>query len=199
MLANHPLRYNLEPKGGVLRGKIPARRVARLGGTQLRLRDDAESRSTRPRGRRGCRTSERDSNVGGMTPSLTYDSRDNIFTPTRGTYVEATAGLFSQAFGGDDEFQRVQLIAMQFIPLHSRLYLGLRGDGAASFGDAPFYLRPFISLRGAPIMRYQGEEVGADRGRTALAILEAFQPGGLRGRRRGVERFRSLRQHADAS
>src|SRR4029453_1842013 len=23
----------------------------------------------------------------------------------------------------------------------------------------PFYLRPFISLRGAPIMRYQGEEV----------------------------------------
>jgi hypothetical protein len=23
----------------------------------------------------------------------------------------------------------------------------------------PFYLRPFISLRGAPIMRYQGDEV----------------------------------------
>lgn len=48
---------------------------------------------------------------------------------------------------------------MQFIPLHPRLYLGLRGDGAASFGNVPFYLRPFISLRGAPIMRYQGEEI----------------------------------------
>jgi hemolysin activation/secretion protein len=39
------------------------------------------------------------------------------------------------------------------------LYLRVRADGAASFGDAPFYLQPFISLRGAPIMRYQGEQV----------------------------------------
>ena len=68
-------------------------------------------------------------------------------------------GVFSQALGGDDEFQRVQLIAMHFTPLFPTLYLGLRGDGAASFGDAPFYLRPFISLRGVPIMRYQGDEI----------------------------------------
>jgi hemolysin activation/secretion protein len=67
--------------------------------------------------------------------------------------------VFSRALGGDDEFQRVQLTALHFVPLIRTLYLGLRGDAAASFGDAPFYLRPFISLRGAPIMRYQGEEV----------------------------------------
>ena len=78
--------------------------------------------------------------------------------PCRGTYVEAAAGLFSQALGGDDEFQRVGLIAMQFFPLHPRLTLGLRGERHASFGDVPFYLRPFISLRGVPVMRYQGEE-----------------------------------------
>ena len=30
---------------------------------------------------------------------------------------------------------------------------------AATFGDTPFYLQPFISLRGAPIMRHQGEQV----------------------------------------
>jgi hypothetical protein len=68
-------------------------------------------------------------------------------------------GIFSPALGGDDDFQRVQITAMQFVPLSPALFLGLRGDGAASFGDAPFYLRPFITLRGAPIMRYQGEEV----------------------------------------
>ncbi len=48
---------------------------------------------------------------------------------------------------------------MQYIPLFRTLYLGLRGDGAATFGGAPFYLKPFISLRGAPIMRYQGDEI----------------------------------------
>ena len=50
------------------------------------------------------------------------------------------------------------LVTMQFIQLHSKLFLGLRADGAASFGDVPFYLRPFVSLRGAPIMQYQGDD-----------------------------------------
>lgn len=112
-----------------------------------------------PAGTPGLPDFRRDSHVGGLTPSLTYDTRDNIFTPLRGTFAEAIVGVFSQALGGDDEFQRVQLIAMHFTPLLPTLYLGLRGDGAASFGDAPFYLRPFISLRGVPIMRYQGDEI----------------------------------------
>jgi outer membrane protein assembly factor BamA len=158
LLDKHPLRYNLEPKGGVVRVKY------RLGDSALwaglgyafaatRVTFDAAA------GTPGLPDFRRDSNVGGLTPSFTYDTRDNIFTPLRGTFVEVVVGVFSHALGGDDEFQRVQLIAMQFVPLFSTLYLGLRGDGAASFGDAPFYLRPFITLRGAPIMRYQGEEV----------------------------------------
>ena len=68
-------------------------------------------------------------------------------------------GVFDPALGADDEFQRVQLVAIQYIPMFRSLYLGLRGDGAATFGGAPFYLKPFISLRGAPIMRYKGDEV----------------------------------------
>jgi hypothetical protein len=31
----------------------------------------------------------------------------------------------------------------------------VRGDGGASFGAAPLYMRPYVSLRGAPVMRYQ--------------------------------------------
>jgi outer membrane protein assembly factor BamA len=99
-----------------------------------------------------------ESNVGGLTPSLTFDSRDNIFTPNHGTYVEITAGLFSKALGGDGEFQRVRLTAMHYVPLHPKLYLGLRSDVAASFGEVPFYLRPFVYMRGVPAMRYQGQE-----------------------------------------
>jgi hypothetical protein len=67
--------------------------------------------------------------------------------------------LFSEALGGDDDFQRLRVLGMHFIPLHPKWTLGFRGEVAASFGDAPFYLRPFVNLRGAPIMRYQGEEM----------------------------------------
>jgi outer membrane protein assembly factor BamA len=97
--------------------------------------------------------------VAGFTPALTFDTRDNFFTPNRGTYLEVSGGFFTPAFGSDQDFQRASLVAMQFIPLGPKLFLGVRGDAAASFGDEPFYLRPYITLRGAPTLRYQGEEV----------------------------------------
>jgi outer membrane protein assembly factor BamA len=113
----------------------------------------------KPPGTPGEPAFRHESNVGGFTPSLTFDTRDNFFTPNRGTYLEASAGFFSPAFGADQDFQRASLVAMQFVPLGSKLFLGVRADGAASFGNEPFYLRPYISLRGAPTLRYQGEEV----------------------------------------
>jgi Omp85 superfamily domain len=157
-LNDHPLHYNLEPTGVTLRVKY------RLGQSLAWVGLGYAFAATRvtfdaPAGTPGLPEFRRDSKVGGLTPSLTYDARDNLFTPTRGAFVEAVVGVFSPALGGDDAFQRVQLTAMQFVPLVRTLYLGVRGDAAATFGDAPFYLRPFISLRGAPIMRYQGEEM----------------------------------------
>ena len=107
---------------------------------------------------------ESESRVGGLTPSFTYDSRDTIFTPGRGTYVEASFGFFGSALGGEDEFERGAVIAMQFLGLHPKLTLGVRGDLGLTFGDAPFYLRPYVSLRGAPILRYQGEQAASLEG-----------------------------------
>ena len=158
VLADDPLSYNLEPKGGMLQAKY------RIGDSRFWTglsyafaRTDVTFDA--PAGTPGLPDYASESNVGGTTPSLTFDTRNNIFTPTRGTYVEATAGLFSEALGGDGEFQRAQLVTMQFVPLHPRLFLGLRGQVAASFGAVPFYLRPFIYMRGVPMMRYQGEEM----------------------------------------
>jgi hypothetical protein len=90
---------------------------------------------------------------------VTYDSRSNLFTPITGAYIEASGGVYSHVLGGDDEFQRVGLIAMQFVPLGSGVFLGVRGDATVSFGDSPFYMLPYINMRGAPAMRYLGEVV----------------------------------------
>jgi outer membrane protein assembly factor BamA len=157
-LANHPLRYNLEPKGGALRTKYRFGDTRFWAGLNYAFASTAVS-FNQPAGTPGLPTFRHESNVGGFTPSLTLDTRDNFFTPNRGTYLEASGGFFNPAFGGDEDFQRAGLVAMQFIPLSSKLFLGVRADAAASFGDEPFYLRPYISLRGAPTLRYQGEEV----------------------------------------
>jgi hypothetical protein len=157
-LNENPLRYNLEPKGGLARAKY------RFGDTRLWAGLSYAFSATKvsfdePPGTPGEPAFQHESNVGGITPSLTYDTRDNFFTPNRGTYLEASAGFFTPALGADNNFQRTGLIAMQFVPLSTTLFLGVRAEGAGSFGNEPFYLRPYISLRGAPLLRYQGEEV----------------------------------------
>jgi hypothetical protein len=160
VLNDHPLHYTLEPTAIVARGKV------RLGDTVAWAGLAYAFAATHvtfeaPAGTPGLPDFRRDSKVGGLTPSFTYDSRDNIFTPLRGTFVEVLVGVFSPVLGADDQFERVQLVVIQYVPLLSSLYLGLRGDGAAVFGDAPFYLKPFVSLRGAPVMRYQGNEAAS--------------------------------------
>jgi outer membrane protein assembly factor BamA len=157
VLKDHPLSYTLEPLGGVVRARYRLGRSHIWAGLSYALAA-TQVKFGAPAGTPGLPDFQRESRVGGLTPSLTYDSRDNIFTPARGTYVEAGAGLFSQALGGDSEFQRINLTAMHFLPLIPKLTLGVRGDAAFSFGDVPFYLRPFVWLRGVPAMRYQGEE-----------------------------------------
>jgi len=158
LLADDPLRYNLEPKGGFAQGKY------RLGNSRFWAGVSYAYATTdvtfdASDGTPGLPDYEERSTVGGLTPSFSFDTRDNIFTPTRGTFVELSGGFFGEALGGDDEFQRARVIAMQFFPLSPKWHLGLRAEAAASFGDTPFYLRPFIYLRGAPVMRYQGEEM----------------------------------------
>jgi len=149
VLADDPLSYNLEPKGGMLQAKY------RIGDSRFWTglsyafaRTDVTFDA--PAGTPGLPDYASESNVGGTTPSLTFDTRNNIFTPTRGTYVEATAGLFSEALGGDGEFQRAQLVTMQFVPLHPRLFLGLRGQVAASFGAVRSICGPSSTCAACP-------------------------------------------------
>jgi hypothetical protein len=98
-------------------------------------------------------------NVGGLTLAGTWDTRDNFFTATRGTYIDASFAPYGKLLGGDNNFERVALAVIQYAALPYDFYFGVRGDVAAAFGDAPFYLKPYVSLRGVPVMRYQGEEV----------------------------------------
>lgn len=160
-LQDHPLSYNLQPTGGLVRAKYRLWRSSRVWaglGYQLAQVDAAfDAPSETP----GLPVHDRTTTLGGLTPSLTYDSRDSLFTPGRGTYVEASASFYGSALGGEDTFERAALVAMQYVPLHARFTLGVRGDLDLSFGDVPFYLRPYVTLRGAPVLRYQGEHAAS--------------------------------------
>lgn len=105
----------------------------------------------------GVSPEDDDITLAGPALTLRYDSLDNLFTPTRGMLSDTSVSFFGSAFGGSQDFQIFQQVLIHHWPLAERWFLGARGQYDASFGDTPFYARPYVDLRGVPALRYQGE------------------------------------------
>jgi len=99
------------------------------------------------------------SRASGAGLSLEYDSRDNIFTPSRGVKADLEGTFYDPAIGSDTRFQTYRAHAFGWWPLNRSFVLAGRVDGRAATGDAPFYMLPFVDLRGVPIARLQDERV----------------------------------------
>lgn len=106
----------------------------------------------------GVTPSDSDQRLAAFTPSLTLDMRDNFFTPTRGWYVDLSVPIFREAFGGDRDFETAALSAMHYWPAGRSLFLSARATAKSSSDGTPFYLRPFVTLRGVQALRYQGDQ-----------------------------------------
>ena len=89
---------------------------------------------------------------------LNYDSRDNLFTPSKGMAAELKVMDFNKTWGSDDNFKKYSASLLSYTPLNDELILGLRADAETIEGDAPFYSYPFIDMRGIKAMQYQGDK-----------------------------------------
>lgn len=101
----------------------------------------------------------------GLGVAAEFDSRDNLFTPSRGAKGSLEAVAYDTAWGSSTRFQYYRAHLYRYQELTREVVLGLRGDLRAANGDVPFYQLPLIELRGVPLARYQ------DR-RTAVAETE---------------------------
>lgn len=95
----------------------------------------------------------------GLGVALEHDSRDNIFTPNRGWLGQAAATFYDQAIGSSNDFQEYRGNVFSYLPLAADLTLGLRADARLAQGDVPFYLLPYISLRGIPAAQFQASHI----------------------------------------
>jgi hypothetical protein len=95
-----------------------------------------------------------DSAIGKLGFVVDHDSRDNIFTPSRGSFFEAEAAFARGALGSDSRYETLYARGYAWHPAGD-FVLGIRGDARLSRGDVPFYAQPYIVLRGVPAVRYQ--------------------------------------------
>ncbi len=96
------------------------------------------------------------SKVSRLSMLVEYDSRDNIFTPNKGLLLNAQGGAAGQSIGSDYDYQSINTAAFYYVPLSHQFIAGFRAEYQQVWNDVPFYLKPFINLRGIPIARYQG-------------------------------------------
>jgi hemolysin activation/secretion protein len=98
-----------------------------------------------------------DVRIGRLSLIVDYDSRDNFFTPSRGTYAEAEFAVANEGLGGNVDFRSFLVRAFHYIPAGD-FVIGLRGDYRISSEDTPFFAKPFVQLRGIPALRYQDDQ-----------------------------------------
>ncbi|HEX5151870.1 MAG TPA: hypothetical protein VFW07_10495 [Parafilimonas sp.] len=84
------------------------------------------------------------------------DSRDNVFTPNTGMKVHMDGIRSDNIFGSDYDYWRLNYYMYFYRSLSEKLVGGWRVDGQQAFGDVPFFMLPYIDMRGIPANRYQG-------------------------------------------
>lgn len=98
---------------------------------------------------------ERASRASGLGVSIEVDTRDNFFTPSRGWQGTFDATFYDPSWGSDTNFQAYRAHAFGYWPIGRSVVLGGRADLKTADGKVPFYLLPYVELRGVPLMRLQ--------------------------------------------
>ena len=98
-------------------------------------------------------------NLAGLGILAQYDGRNTVFTPTQGLSAKLEYKNFGDTWGSDFDYDKYKGSMAHYTPFGEYSSLGLRLVGEKVSGDTPFFGYPFVSLRGIPAMRYQGEGV----------------------------------------
>lgn len=94
------------------------------------------------------------SHLGGI---IELDNRDNIFTPDQGMKVHFETIVSDNFLGSDYDYWRLNYYMYAYKMFSKKFVTGLRVDGQQAFGEPPFYMLPYVSMRGIPAVRYQGK------------------------------------------
>ena len=125
----------------------------------------------------------------GWSGRMFWDTRDNSMFPESGQTADLSVGVHNPSLGGDYDYRTWKMKALTFHRLGGRFVLGGRLEFNAVTSDAPFYAVPWVTLRGIPAMRYQGDQVLVGEAELRYRFSERWVGlafGGLGWRKRGA-------------
>jgi outer membrane protein assembly factor BamA len=109
--------------------------------------------------------------LSGLGFSINWDTRDNIFFPRGGWYIQSSADFYNRAFGSDYHYSATSLDIRKYIPVLKKDVVALQLCMRDMDGDVPFY--ELAMLGGSTMMR--GNYNGKFRDKALLAVQAEFR------------------------
>ncbi|MEN6311842.1 MAG: BamA/TamA family outer membrane protein [Acidobacteriota bacterium] len=109
--------------------------------------------------------------LSGLGFGLVWDTRDNIFFPRRGHYIQFSADFYNRTFGSDYHYSTTSLDIRNYIPVLKKDVVALQLCMRDMDGDVPFY--ELAMLGGSTMMR--GNYNGKFRDKALLAVQAEFR------------------------
>ncbi|WP_394154494.1 BamA/TamA family outer membrane protein [Vibrio maritimus] len=103
-----------------------------------------------------------DSSLSALGLVAEYDTRNNLFFPTKGSSVVAEYLVYDSALGSDFDYATFEVDAYQYVPVNKHLTLAFAGSYSSLNTDEsylPPLAKPYINMRGVAAYKYQGDEV----------------------------------------
>ena len=136
--------------------------------------------------------SEFSSTLSEVSLRFELDSRNNVFTPTKGLFL-ALSGTYSDTWlGGEALYGRIGLTLIGYVPASNKVFVGLRHESNYTLGDVPFWARPIVNLRGAPLMKYQNNHTSVMEAEVSWNVYKRWQISGFTGIGNAFENFEDL-------
>jgi len=104
----------------------------------------------------------------GMGPVITWDTRNNLFAPSKGSWFNVWAWLYREWMGSDFDYDYYGLDLRHYRPMFKESVLALQGFMALTSGDVPFNEYP------TPLMRGLYENVFTDKNAAAVRAEYRF-------------------------
>ena len=86
-----------------------------------------------------------------------YETFNNVLSPTKGIRIHLTYAQALELLGSDRNNRRLTFFTLYYLPITDKWVSGFRVESMLASENTPFYMMPYISLRGVPVLRYQGE------------------------------------------
>ena len=84
-------------------------------------------------------------------------------------------------FGSDYDFWHLHYYLFGYRPVSEKFIAAWRVDGQQTFGDQPFYLKPYVDLRGVKILSLLSNSMIGPNWLTKLEYsLGVIKPGGIK-------------------